>query len=139
MTKPRDDFLQDRQGKTFVDVVNDPKQPFGIVLEFFDEIKPDADIYPALMAKKKSYFISLQKAKKMDARIEKYNIETLMAQGERVVLIDQADARKKMRIIDRISRAVFGKTEYFEPPVSDERQIVVDSPDSIKSIIKNLS
>ena len=83
--------------------------------------------------------MSLQKAKKMDARIEKYNVETLMAQGERVVLIDQADARKRMRIIDRVSRAVFGKTEYFDQPVSDARQIQVDSPDDIKSVIKNLS
>ena len=32
----RDAFLEDRQGKTFADVVNDPKQPFDKVLEFFD-------------------------------------------------------------------------------------------------------
>ncbi len=28
-------FLEDRQGKTFADVVNDPDQPFDAVLEFF--------------------------------------------------------------------------------------------------------
>lgn len=33
----RDDFLEDRQGKTFADVVNDPEQPFNNVLEFFDD------------------------------------------------------------------------------------------------------
>ena len=33
----RDDFLEDRQGKTFADVVNDPEQPFDVVLEFFDD------------------------------------------------------------------------------------------------------
>jgi len=109
------------------------------VLGFLDEIKKDTDIFPALMAKKKFYFISLQKAKKMDARLEKYNIETLMAQGERVALIDQTDARRKMRIIDRISRAVFGKTEFFEQPVSDDRQIEIGSAEDIKSIVKNFS
>ena len=31
------DFLGDRQGKTFADVVNDPKQPFDVVLEFFND------------------------------------------------------------------------------------------------------
>ena len=118
---------------------NDILECLAFVLEFLDEIKPDADIYPALMAKKKSYFISLQRAKKMDARIEKYNIETLMAQGERVVLIDQADARKKMRIIDRVCRAVFGRTEYFEPPVSDEMQMEVGAPEDLKSIVKYFS
>ena len=40
MTKTRvkrDDFLEDRQGKTFADVVNDSEQPFEDVLEFFDD------------------------------------------------------------------------------------------------------
>jgi hypothetical protein len=33
----RDDFLEDRQGKTFADVVNDPDQPFDAVIEFFSD------------------------------------------------------------------------------------------------------
>jgi hypothetical protein len=32
----RDGFLQDRQGRTFADVVNDPEQPFDTVLDFFN-------------------------------------------------------------------------------------------------------
>ncbi len=31
----RKDFLEDRQGKTFADVVNDPEQPFDEVIRFF--------------------------------------------------------------------------------------------------------
>jgi hypothetical protein len=31
----REDYLADRQGKRFADVVNDANQPFGVVLEFF--------------------------------------------------------------------------------------------------------
>jgi hypothetical protein len=31
----RKDFLEDRQGKTFADVVNDSEQPFNAVLNFF--------------------------------------------------------------------------------------------------------
>ena len=40
MAKPRvtrDDFLKDRQGKTFVDVLSDPRQPFDKVIEFFGD------------------------------------------------------------------------------------------------------
>ncbi len=118
---------------------NDIIECLDFILGFLDEIKADGDIYPALMAKKKFYCISLQKARKMKTRLEKHNIETLLMQGERVVLIDQADARKKMQIIDRVSRAVFGQTEYFEQPVSDETQIAVGSPEDIKSIVKNFS
>ena len=33
----RKDFLDDRQGKTFADVVNDPEQPFDVVLDFFSD------------------------------------------------------------------------------------------------------
>ena len=33
----RDDFLKDRRGNKFTDVVNDPEQPFDKVLEFFDD------------------------------------------------------------------------------------------------------
>jgi hypothetical protein len=36
ITITREDFLKDRQGRTFVDVLNDPTQPFGEVLEFFN-------------------------------------------------------------------------------------------------------
>jgi hypothetical protein len=32
----RQQFLEDRQGRTFSDVLNDPEQPFDQVLEFFD-------------------------------------------------------------------------------------------------------
>jgi hypothetical protein len=33
----RASFLQDRQGRTFADVLNDPEQPFDAVLEFFND------------------------------------------------------------------------------------------------------
>lgn len=33
----RSDFLEDSQGKTFSDVLNDPEQPFDVVIEFFDD------------------------------------------------------------------------------------------------------
>jgi hypothetical protein len=33
----RKDFLEDRQGRTFVDVLNDAAQPFDRVLEFFND------------------------------------------------------------------------------------------------------
>ncbi len=33
----RKDFLDDRQGKTFADVVNDADQPFDVILDFFND------------------------------------------------------------------------------------------------------
>jgi hypothetical protein len=37
VTLTRDEFLADRQGRTFADVVNDPDQPFDDVLQFFSD------------------------------------------------------------------------------------------------------
>ncbi|MEJ2167435.1 MAG: hypothetical protein P8X90_18055 [Desulfobacterales bacterium] len=54
-------------------------------------------------------------------------------------MVDKADARKKMLIIDRISRAIYGKTEYFEEFRSGEEQVEVRSDQDIQDIIKRLS
>ena len=107
-------------------------------LSFLDELDEDKNIYQALMDKKKFYLRSLQKAEQLQIRLQKNNPETLLLEGKPVILIDQADARKKMLIIDRISRAVFGKTEYFEPLNSGEDRIEIRSDQSVQDIMNKL-
>ena len=34
----RDSFLEDPQGRTYADVVNDPEQPFDVALDFFNDL-----------------------------------------------------------------------------------------------------
>jgi len=108
-------------------------------LSFIDELTEDQDLYQALMAKKRFYLRSLQKAKKIETQLQKNNLETLLSQGKRVILVDKADARKKMLIIDRISRAVFGRTEYVEDLHPDGGNIELRSDQDIQDIIKQLS
>jgi len=108
-------------------------------LALLDELEKDRELYPALMAKKRFYLRSLQKAKKLESQLQKNNLETMLSQGRRVILVDQADARKKMLIIDRISRAVFGKTEYIEDLHPDGGNIELRSDQDIQDIIKSLS
>jgi hypothetical protein len=91
------------------------------------------------MAKKRFYLRSLQKAKKLETQLQKNNLETLLSQGKRVILVDKADARKKMQIIDRISRAVFGKTECSEPFHSGEKHIELSVNQNAEDIIRILS
>ena len=109
------------------------------VIDFLDELTKDDDIYQALAAKKRSYYLSLQKAKQLNSQLQKNNIETLLLQGKRVVIIDQADVRQKMLIIDQISKSVFGKTEYFEPLHSNEASVEFRSDQDIKNIIRTMS
>jgi hypothetical protein len=109
------------------------------VLSFIDELEDHQDLYQALMAKKRFYLRSLQKAKKLETQLQKNNLETLLSQGKRVILVDTADARKKMLIIDRISRAIFGKTEYVEDLHPDRGSIDLRSDQDIQDIVKTLS
>ncbi len=108
-------------------------------LSFLDELTEDQDLYQALMAKKRFYLRSLQKAKKLETQLQKNNLETLLSQGKRVILIDKEDARKKIRLIDRISRAVFGKTEYLEPFHSGGEHIELSANQNAEDIIRILS
>lgn len=85
---------------------------FDFVLDFLDEQKQDTDIIRALVEKKRFYFQNIQKAEKFEAQLQNSNMETLILQGVRAPYINKDDARRKMAIIDRINRAVFGRTEY---------------------------
>ena len=105
-------------------------------LSLLDEMTDDSDMYQALMAKKRFYLRSLQRAKKMETQLQKSNLETLLSQGKRVILVDKTDARNKLLIIDRISRAIFGKTEYYEDLNPDGNRFEVSSDQDIQDIIK---
>jgi hypothetical protein len=108
-------------------------------LSFLEELEDEADMFQALMTRKKRYIQSLQKAKKLDNKLNQQNVETLLLRGERVSYIDKADARKKIKIIDRISLAVFGKTEFFDLMLAGEQSITLESRDDIDKLMKALS
>ena len=108
------------------------------LLSFLDECKDEPDMFPALMAKKRFYFQSLQKAKNLDIQLTKHNVETLLLRGKRVTYVDTVDARKKIQMIDRISLAVFGKTEFFDLMPAGEKSIALEGKEDIDKLIKEL-
>ena len=108
------------------------------ILSFLDECKDEPDMFQALMAKKRFYFQCLQKAKNLDIQLTKHNVETLLLRGKRVSYVDTADARKKIQMIDRISLAVFGKTDFFDLMPPGEQSITIEGKDDIDKLIKEL-
>ena len=58
--------------------------------------------------------------------------------GKRVSYVDRADARKKIQMIDRISLAVFGKTDFFDLMPAGEQSIRLESTEDIDKLIKEL-
>lgn len=109
------------------------------LLGFFGELKDDTDIYRALMDKKRFYFQNLQKALKSDELLQAQNLETLIFQGARMVHFDKNDARKKMRLIDQISRAVFGRMENLEQNPADVDLGDFNKKDGLKNMFRILS
>ena len=95
-------------------------------------------MFQALMAKKRFFFQSLQKAKNLDIQLTKHNVETLMLRGKRISYVDKTEARKKIRMIDRISLAVFGKTEFFDLMPAGEQSITLKGKEDIDKLIKEL-
>ncbi len=108
------------------------------ILSFLDGCKDGLDMFQALMAKKRFYFQSLQKAKNLDIQLKKHNVETLLLRGKRVTYVDTADAHKKIQMIDRISLAVFGKTDFFDLMLAGEQSIRLESKEDIDKLIKEL-
>jgi hypothetical protein len=108
------------------------------ILSFLDECKDEPDMFQALIAKKRFYFRSLQKAKNLDIQLTKHNVETLLLRGKRVSYVDTADARKKILMIDRISLAVFEKTEFFDLRPPGEQSITIEGKEDIDKLIKEL-
>ena len=108
------------------------------LLSFLDECEDEPDMFQVLTAKKRFYFWSLQKAKNLDIQLTKHNVETLLLKGQRVSYVDTADARKKIKIIDRISLAVFGKTAFFDLMPAETRSITLEGEADIDKFIKEL-
>ena len=117
----------------------DALQCTDFILSFLEEIKQDADIYEALMNKKRFYFKHLKRTEKFEEQLLKTNIETLMLKGKVAAYIDKNEARQSMEIIDRISRTVFGKTEYYGALSNVKEKIECRSARDIENIIKTLS
>ncbi len=82
------------------------------ILNFFDELRDDTDIFQSLMDKKRFYFQNLQKATEFEEKLKKSNMETLILQGVRTPYINKPDTMEKIAMIDTVSLAVFSRTEH---------------------------
>ena len=107
---------------------------FDFILLFLEELPENTDIFKALMKKKRFYLKHLKRSQKFEEQLLKTNIETLMLSGKIAAHMDKNEAREKMEIIDRISQAVFGKSEYPELMSEDADSISLRSDQGIVKI-----
>ena len=90
------------------------------------------------MDKKKACFRSLQQADRFEKQLAKSNMETLLLQGVRVPHINKTEARQKMAFIDRISFAVFGRSEALEQ-IQSSVDLGCHQGEDIGKVIRSLS
>ena len=84
------------------------------ILYLLADFSQDAEVYPALMERKRFYFKILKKAEKFEEKLKKNNMETFLLRGNRMPYINKSETLEKIRFIDKISLAVFGRTDFFE-------------------------
>ena len=60
-------------------------------------------------------------------------------QGKRASYFDKADAREKMLLIDKISRAVFGRTQFFDLAPAQQELLELHTADDIEGIMRLFS
>lgn len=91
---------------------------FAFLVGFVAQVPADAEIYGALMARKRACFRSLQQTLKLEQMMREGNMETLLMRGVRIVHGDKAQLRQTMADIDAISEVLFGRTEPIDSPCS---------------------
>jgi len=93
---------------------NDFVDKLTFVLVFMKEHDDSANIYQALMDRKKFIFQNLLKIRRSGELAARTNMETLIMTGVRTSYFDVPTAERALILIDRIAMAVFGRTEYLD-------------------------
>jgi hypothetical protein len=91
----------------------------AFLISILSELTPESGIRDFLFAKKSFYFKALCRAENFERRRHSSNMEIMMLQGARAAHGDAEAWRNNMRMIDRICRALFGETRYFQRPGQD--------------------
>jgi hypothetical protein len=81
----------------------------SFALDVLSDGENRADLFQALADRKRWLVEALTRGRKQGELLGQANIETLMSQGARLTVIDEADTRRRIGCIDRICAAVFGR------------------------------
>lgn len=90
----------------------------SFLISILSELSAGQDQYAFLVDKKFFYFMYLCRAEDFERKRRSSNMEIMMMQGDRFIHAGMDEWRQCMRRIDRICRALFGRTEFFQQPDS---------------------
>lgn len=110
-----------------------------LMLSLLEAVAERSDGYDILAGYKQRLFRSLQQIKRFDTLLQRSNMEILMLQGVRAPQGSYGALMEQVRLTDRISFNVFGKTEAIDFPVDEPADEVgdLDTPEAIfRSLMK---
>ncbi|MFZ0725701.1 MAG: hypothetical protein WAM61_07930 [Desulfobacterales bacterium] len=108
------------------------------VLDFLEDIPEGRDIYAALMRRRSTGRMLLDKAAQFEQKLAHDNIETLMLRGERTPHVSRDELLQSIVLIERISRAVFGRIEPLETDVPQNVDMAFQPDGDVTDIIRRL-
>lgn len=78
-------------------------------LGFLRSLAENTDPWQTLVEQRRKLHTAIREHSEFQEKLKRFNMETLMMQGNRAPFIDVDETRKTIRMMDRISLAVFGK------------------------------
>lgn len=107
-------------------------------LSFLEDIEDGADVYAALMNRRRISWLLLRKSAQFEEKLKRDNIETLMLRGERAPHVSKEELLKTIALIERISLAVFDRIDPLDYGVRESADYAFGSDADLSEIIRRM-
>ena len=107
-------------------------------LSFLEDIEDGADVYAALMNRRRIGWQLLQKSAQFEEKLKQDNIETLMLRGERAPHISREELLKTIAFIERISLAIFNRLDPLDFGLLESADFAFQSDADLGEIIRRM-
>ena len=114
-------------------------QLLDLAIDLLEQTDPEADMYDALMAHKQFLIKAIRVAEKNHQTLASNTVEALIMKGINVSAIDIEAAREKIDRIDRISVAVYGRTEFLSALAPSGQSVDISDKEDMAAIRRLLS
>lgn len=116
----------------------DFEECLALWLDVLENVQPDADPLPALAQRRNRLARSAREADAFSQNLARYSMETMMMQGMRPPALDAAEARRRVRLLDRVALAVCGRSLAQE--AGEEQDLGTFNPDTaLADLVRALS
>ncbi|WP_245590886.1 hypothetical protein [Nitratidesulfovibrio termitidis] len=90
-------------------------ETLALWLDLLHDLPPGRSAYAALSARRERLSRAAREADEFTERLGRLNMEILMLQGVHAPALDAAEARRKVRLMDRLCLAVLGRPAALDP------------------------